>query len=146
MATREQIMQALLLLLAGTGNFVTVGRRNNDPEGLGPSQTPALFLFEHSEEFHRPSANLPPVIKLKVLAIFYADTGPDVNAIPSAPVNNALDALQTALLPDNRETGFFTLGGLVYGLYVEGEIMKAPGDKTGKSLAIVPITIIPNNF
>lgn len=142
MASREQVMQALFALLQSTGSFVTVSRRNRNPEGLSPAQCPALFLLEDAEEPERKSLNLPPVRKLTVKVIFYNDVGQDENAVPSSLINVALDALDVALQPDNLQTGFCTLGGLVFAIYISGSVVKAPGDITGKSIAIVPLRII----
>ena len=142
MVTREQVMQALFALLQSTGSFVTVSRRNRNPEGLTPAQCPALFLLEDAEEPKRKSLNMPPVRELTVKAIFYHDCGTDENAVPSALINAVLDALDAALLPDNLQTGFCTLGGLVFAIYISGSVTKAPGDITGKSLAIVPLRIV----
>lgn len=141
MATREQAMTALLALLAATAQFVTIGRRNRDPESLSPAESPALFLVEHSENYDRKSRSLPAIRRLHVKAIFYNDSGDNTDVIPSTPINNALDSLDLALKPDSPMTGAFTLGGLVTSLMIDGEIEKAPGDVTGKSLAVVPLVI-----
>jgi hypothetical protein len=39
-------------------------------------------------------------------------------------------------------TNLCRLGGLVASLTINGEVIKAPGDISGKSLAIVPIRIL----
>ncbi len=142
MATREQIMQALLLLLQNCGDFVTVSRRNRSPESIGPAESPALFLLEDSEIYVRPSQSLPAVRKLKVSAIFYNSVASDdYNTIPATAVNNALDQLDIQLAPDSPVYNTFTLGGLVKSVMIDGEIVKSPGDVTGDSLAVVPIQI-----
>ena len=141
MATREQVMTALLALVRSTGDFVTVSRRNRDPNSIGPDQSPALFLLEDSEQYAVTSIAMPPIRHLIVSAIFYNDGGADQNVIPATPINNALDALDAALQPTNP-TYRFTLGGLVESVMIDGEVKKAPGDKTGKSMAIVPLRVI----
>jgi len=142
MATREQIMTALLALLKSTGTFQTVSRRNQDPENIGPAQSPALFLVENSETYERQSAMLPPRRAMVAKALFYNDTGDDPNAIPTTAINNALDALDVALKPTDLTTGRFTLGGLAYSVLIDGEIIKSPGDVSGKSVAVVPLRIV----
>lgn len=139
---REQIMQGLLTLLATTAEFKVAARRNPSPETLSPAVSPALFLLEDSEEYHRQSAALPPRRTLRVSVALYNDVGPDPNAIPSTAINNALDNIDALLLPDNPVVGRCTLGGLVYSAMIDGEIKKAPGDKTGKSAAIVPLALV----
>ena len=53
MATREQAVTALFNVLKASAEFVTSGRRNTNPEGLGPSLTPALFLVEDKDRWGR---------------------------------------------------------------------------------------------
>lgn len=134
-------MVALLALLQGTGDFVTISRRNLSPETIGPAQSPALFLLEDREEYSSRSMSLPPVRTLKVSAVFYNDVGSNPNAIPSTAINTALDQLDILFAADNPSNGAFTLGGLAKSVQIVGEVAKAPGDVTGKSLAIVPISI-----
>lgn len=141
MATREQIMTALLALLKNSGDFAEVSRRNRGGEVITPELSPAIFLVEDHEEYIRPSPSLPPVRRLQVSAIFYNDIGDDQNAIPSTAINNALDQLDALFIPDDSSYGTFTLGGLVKSVMISRELAKAPGDITGKSLAIVPILI-----
>ncbi len=138
--TREAAYVALLDLLTATGDFKSVSRRNRDTEGIGPDESPALFLVEISEHYTSISPAMPPKRCLKVWACFYNDVGPDLNATPTTLINNALDALDAALKPDPA-TGRTTLGGLVYSLTRDGDVAKAPGDKEGKALAIVPLEI-----
>ena len=141
-ATREAITQALLSKLSNTGVFVTVARRNRDPESIPTSATPALFLLGHSETAHRKAGNLPPIRTLHFRALIYTDAGQSETVIPDAILNPLLDGIETALAPDNLVSGFCTLGGLVYSVRIEGETIKAPGDVSGKGLAIVPIEVV----
>jgi hypothetical protein len=142
MATREEIINALFNRLAASGPFKTVGRRNRDPESIPPCETPALMLVEHSEKNARPAPNLPPKRTMSLRAIIYSDVGCDENAIPASLVNNLLDAIDAALVPDDPSSNRCTLGGLVYSVVIEGDVIMAPGDVTGKGLAIMPIQIL----
>lgn len=141
-ASREQIMAALLSRLAASGEFATIGRRNRRPESIAAINTPALMLVEYSETYERQAPNLPPVRTLEARAIVYCDAGQDENAIPSSMVNTLLDGIDAVLVPDNPVLGRCTLGGLVYSAMIDGDIVRSPGDITGKSLALVPIKII----
>lgn len=141
MTTREAVMTALVALLSGVAPFALVSRRNRAPETIGPSQSPALFVLEDGEQYEIKSVSMPPIRHLMVSAIIYNDVGSDPNAIPTTVINNALDALDSALKPTNP-ANLATLGGLVYSVTLDGEVKKAPGDKTGKSVAIVPLRII----
>jgi len=140
-ATREQVMTALLALVAGVGTFALASRRNRAPEMLTAAQSPAVFLIEDSDEYVSPSPSLPAKRQMMVSAVFYNDVGADQNAIPATIINNALDALDAALKP-TTPSGLFTLGGLVDSLQVSGKVERVQGAKTGRSLASVPIKII----
>jgi hypothetical protein len=140
--TREQVLAALLAVVAGAASFQATGRRNRSPEQIGPGQSPAVFLVKAGERYRRVSPNLPPEITLIVKAMLYSDAGPDLNAIPEAPLNDTLDALDAALKPDDPRSGYFTLGGLVTSCIISGEIKCSSGEITGKSLEIVPFEIV----
>ncbi|MGH6836543.1 MAG: hypothetical protein ACREC9_13605 [Methylocella sp.] len=139
-ATREQVMTALLAALGG--QFTTVGRRNRNPETVASPGKPALILDDHRDLYERQAPSLPPRRIMDVMAIVYFDIGQDETAVPSTVLNNLLDGIDTAMAPDSLVTGRFTLGGLVYSCLIDGEIIKAPGDVTGKGLATVSIKII----
>ena len=140
-ATREQIMQALLVLCQALPGINAASRRNPGPERLTQVQTPAVFLLESGERYERRDVSLPPTRILRVTAIFYVDVGTAEALAPTTPLNNILDAFDAALVSDFGATGRFTLGGLVNSCVVTGEVEKAPGDITGKSLAAVPLEI-----
>jgi len=143
MATREQIMEALFNVLEGTATFVTSSRRNQNPEGMDPANTPALFLIEHTDGWDRkPGYNIGPIRELRCVAIIYIDVGSNPNAIPSSFINNTLDAIEGAFAVDSKQKNTFTLGGLVQACLLDGESTRASGDITGKGLAIVPIRIL----
>jgi hypothetical protein len=141
MIARETVYVALLNLLTTTGSFKLVSRRNRAPESIGPTLSPALFLFERGETYHVISPGMPVKRCLKVSACFYNDVGADLNATPTTLVNNALDALD-AILTGDPATGRTTLGGLVYSIKQSGDTEGSPGDREGKAVAIVPLEII----
>ena len=141
-ASRETIINALFAKLSASSAFATAGRRNRDPESIPTSQTPALLLVEHSEKYIVQAIPLPSKRTINLRAIIYTDVGNDDNAIPATVVNNCLDAIDAALKPDDLQSQRCTLGGLAYSAKIEGDVVKAPGDVTGKGLAIVPIQIL----
>ena len=100
------------------------------------------MVVGHKEAFDRAAVSLPAKIILHVLAIIYVDVGTDENAVPDSVLNPLLDTLSASLVPDSPQTGRCTLNGLVQSVMIDGEIEKAPGDITGKGLAVVPIQII----
>lgn len=142
--TREQIVSALLQKFAASGAFKTVGRRNRDPnESVPIDQLPMLMLVKKAEKFDRPSPNLPPKRTLNFIAFVYTGVEmEDENAIPEAPLNDCMDAIEAALAPDDRATNRCTLGGLVFSAMIEGESVVGQDANSGKSVQVVPISIL----
>lgn len=140
--TREMIMEALQTRLQAAYAFSAVTRRNLSPETIVSAGQSALVLVKHHENYHRPSPAGPSRRTLTVMAIVYIDVGAAANAIPDAVLNPIQDAIDAALYPDDLQRGTCTLGGLVYSVMISGEVIAAPGDKTGKGLACIPIEII----
>ena len=99
------------------------------------------MLIKHHEDYTRKGPTVPPIRTMTVMAIVYIDVGSNVNAIPDSVINPIQDAIDTALLPDDSTTGRCTLGGIVFSAMIKGEVIAAPGDKTGKGLALIPIEI-----
>jgi hypothetical protein len=144
MASREQIISTLFQAIVAAGSFVTTGRRLVNPEQLGPELSPAFFLIAHEDGYDRSkSFDLLPIRDIQLQAFLYNDVGPtNYSAIPESPINDALDMLDTLFKPDNVATGAYTLGGLVTTCMIDGTILRASGDVTGKALAVVPIRIV----
>lgn len=142
MTTREEVAQALFTRLTTKVQFAEAGRRLRDPDTMNATHTPVLMLVEHSEEFQRPSPSLAAKRAVQFRALIYTDVGDNENAIPAATINDLLDQMEAALAPDDPSTNKCRLGGLVDSVMIDGEIIKAPGDVTGKSIAIVPIRIL----
>lgn len=143
MVARETVITALFARLAASGSFVTTGRRNTNPESLNPEMTPALFLVEDQDKWDRSSGyNNFAKRELRLFAIIYNDVGTNAGAVPNTVINNALDAIETALLPDDPNNGTLTLGGLVQSVTIDGTSQRSSGDTTGKALAVVPIRIL----
>lgn len=142
MTIRETAVNALLAKLTGLNAFTNIGRRNVSPETIASPGAPALLLLTHHENYVRLDFAQPPKRTLTVMAVIYIDTGTDENAVPDTILNNLQDAIDGALSVDDRSTGRCTLGGAVFSAHIKGEVIRAPGDKTGKGLAVIPIELI----
>jgi hypothetical protein len=142
--TRETAIEALFTALKSAYAFGEATRRLDSPDTIARRGVPGLGLVVHSESYVRSSPNLPPKRKMLVKAIIYIDASGDeyANVIPDAVLNPIKDAFDAALKPDNQVTGNCTLGGVVYSAIINGEVIQAPGDKTGKGLAVMPIEIL----
>jgi hypothetical protein len=146
---RETVLNALFTKLCtavqlGTATpfFITASRRIKLWGDVPSNQKPALYLIEtHDQRTQQPPQGLQSKLLMKASAVIYTFTGSDVD-IPSTQLNNAVDALEATLVPDDPYRNVFTLGGLVYRCWVEGMIIKTPGDLDGEGMAIVPINIL----
>lgn len=119
--------------------FLTTGRRLKHWSQV-PSQ-PALFLRSEDEESEWAA---PPmqVLTIRADAYLYSNYGQDPDVAPETMLNNLLDAIDSALAPDNPMTRQFTLGGLVSWCRVIGRIEKDTGDLDGQAIAEIPIEIL----
>ncbi len=142
--TREQATAALFAKLSAVASFSMKTRRLYSPEQFAAQALsgPVLGLVTHHEVYHRPSPTQPPRRTLTVSAFVYINVSNNVNGIPDAVLNPILDAIDAALLPDNFATGNCTLGGLVFAVLINGEVIRSPGDKTGEGVAVIPIDIV----
>lgn len=139
---RETAIAALLTKLQTVAGFTVTGRRNAQPDTIATPNNPALLLLCNRDKYG--TLQLGRVVKktMMVFACIYIDTGNDPNAVPDTIINNLLDGVDDALVPDDLAAGRCTLGGAVFAAHIEGEVIRAPGDRTGKGLAIVPINLI----
>ncbi len=143
-ATREEIMVALLARLAAAYPFAVVGRRNIAPDKIAKPGQPALILLKQ-HEFARSTGETPfmSIRTMTVLACCYFDASADVNAVPDTIINAMTQAIDDDLRKvDNALINRVTLGGRCYSVKISGQIDNAPGDQTGKGLAIIPIEIV----
>lgn len=140
-ASRNTIMNALATRLQGAAPWGVVSRRNRAPSSVAAVNQPALLLLRHSEHYAARGPNMPSVRMINVFAAVYIDTGTDETAIPDAIVADLQDAVDAALAADVPQ-GYCTLGGLVQSAKIAGTVTLAPGDVTGKGLALIPIEII----
>jgi hypothetical protein len=139
--TREGVANALLAAIGAPGYFVTTGRRMRDPSAITPAQSPACFVVIEKEDIKR-EISTPVKRMLTFTAFVYNDVGANLNAFPETALNNAMEALETALKPDDFARNVCTLGGLVQAVLMRGTVHRAPAELTGKALALVPIDVI----
>jgi hypothetical protein len=141
MQSREAIMQALFTLVSGAAAFVTKSRRVQLWTDISPEQKPALFLNEKEEDYQNGGESYLPIVALTVEFFVYTYPGNDPSVPPATQMNTILDAIDAVLKP-SPVTGQQTLGGLVSHCYIDGKIMKTPGDIDGEGLAVIPVKIL----
>ena len=155
MTTREQIYAALFTLVStGEGSsgtlawgsnqaFVYTSRRVKLWDDL-PSQ-PALCQAEQGETVTQ-ATGFPPKRTFRASWLIYHKAGASPSAVPTTANNEILDAVEALFVPTPADPGFpdkrLTLGGLVHHCWIDGRIIKDPGDLDGQALMVVPISIL----
>ena len=140
---REPIFQALFALAqtATWGEpaqgFAYAGRRARLFDDL--PATPALCQVEPEEEVEEVAGQPPRRRLTAAWTVHHATADPD--AVPAITNNLILDALDAALAPDGPD-GCCTLGGLVAHAWIEGKVVKDPGDLDGHALMTVPVVML----
>ena len=143
-ATREQVALALFTLLTSSSAYQTTGRRFITDDQLAACQKPALFMYEHKETHVKAKQITPAVRTLEVDVYIFIATGQDPNYTPITDLNNLIDAIDPTTggvlspFPNTQQT----LSGLVTNVYIDGEILKTPGDINGLGVAVIPIKVI----
>lgn len=124
--------------VAFTTGFLTFGRRLKYARDV--SEQPALFLRDADEDLEYQNIILQEqTIRAEIW--IYSNAGQNPDIAPVIALNNLLDAVQSALAPDDPSTGRFTLGGLVHWCRMEGKVDKEPGDISGQAIAAADVLI-----
>jgi hypothetical protein len=137
---REPIYKALFAKLSAIDGIVTASRILLHWDDVSPNQQPAMFLAQDTQQAEQitgfPTKYL---LGAKVWIYAHRDTSEEV---PSAQINNILDALDAALMPDPSPTFKQTLGGLVEHCWISGAIETDEGTLGNQAVAIVPIQML----
>lgn len=142
MNTREQIMQALFALVSGLAGFITASRRLKLWSDVSSGEKPAIFQYERDDEQKGADRYVPPTVIMNADLYIYTAPGMDSGVIPISILNPLIDAVNAALKPGPAAGGKQTLGGLVSHCYIDGKIMKDPGDLDGDGIAVIPVKIL----
>lgn len=145
LATRETVTQALFTLLQKAMTFKTSSRRLQITEDVSSVDKPAMFLVCHKETHVKGKSMAPAIRTLEYVAWFFIDTGLDPNVLPDTELNALIDSIDPStggVLAPAGGTLQQTLGGLVTNCYIDGEIIRVPGDVDGNGLAVVPIKVV----
>ena len=121
-----------------TTGFVYANRRIKKFTDSLPA--PAFFLRSTTEDPVYEDAFQELTIKAE--AFIVSNAGADPEAIPETALNNFLDALQSAMKPDEPTFTRYPIGGLVYWCRINGKIDKDTNDLGSQSIAAVDIEII----
>lgn len=137
--TREPIYSALWAKVASIPGFVITSRRLAHWADIPKSEQPALFMAQ-AGEIANPERGLPTKWTLSVNFYIYVTADNDPYSSPAPMLNVLLDAVESALAPD--DSGYQTLGGLVYDCKIAGKIETLEGVLGGQEVASVPIEIL----
>jgi hypothetical protein len=132
-------------------SFTSMGRKHVAPPDLTIADQPAFFQVA-GKEIHVPQegkfSGMPSKLMLRGWLILYLfDGSPDEDIgteqlLPETTLNGFLQAIDTALIPDDMTTGKFTIGGLVTHCWIGGDSDLDPGIFGPQAAAILPINIL----
>jgi hypothetical protein len=154
--TREQVFSALFSLLnQNIAGVKTYSRRFAQPSTVRQTigTPPVLMLLEMPEQTLQKGPNQPSqkVWNALIVVVFFNASQPNPQdpglATPGATIiNPILDSIDAALFPSPAAGVQFTqtLGGLVQGIWIDGETHKETGDTDPQGMggAVVPLKII----
>jgi hypothetical protein len=138
--SRETAYTALLTKLQtlSPSTFKTLTRRLKHWQDVPMEDQPALYM-EHAGEVTQIVRGQPARVVLEVNLWIYCRSEGD----PVGPVlNPLLDALDTALKPQNDGDHVLTLGGVVHHVWIEGQTQIFEGDLGEEAVAIVPVKML----
>lgn len=129
---------------AGQTIFKVVSQRMRLPDEVdADAQMPALYIADHGETYNPQGERLPPSTTINYGLYIYTSFGRDPQTVPSRLMNTILDQIDRAFkAARDPVTEACTLGGLVSHAWVEGEVVKVPGELDGIGLAIVPVKVL----
>jgi len=124
----------------GFKNALAVARRLVHWDNVPRDQQPTFYLIDHEETAVRQQ--ILGVRTIQAMAWVYAAIDlTDPAVVGSMILNSFLDGFEAALAPSPAEPGRQTLGGLASEVFVEGTLLKDPGDLEGQALLMVPIKL-----
>lgn len=148
--TRETAFSALFTVLQTAPGFTTYSRRVLDYSVIAPSILPIIMLWELHGEIDRGGRGLRREWwEALVVGVFknpeMPKNGDPTTATPGATIlNPLLDAVMTALGPDDPMSNELTLGGLVQWVRIEGKTVVEVGDTDadGRGGFILPLRMM----
>ena len=139
---RETIALGILARLQTLTSFTTVGREwLGIDNGLQEGNLPALYLLENAEKHKHQGRRMPAVIDLSfdVVIVLAKPDGAEGAAI----LNPVLDQVDALFLPQPAEMGAaMMLNGLVFDIFVEGQVIKNFSYLTNRACyAVIPLHV-----
>lgn len=150
--SREDIAEALFALGADVRwtigakeyAFRTKSRRLKTFDQVGAEQQPAFYCVETNERLAKRTREPRQLVQSFSLVVYH-QAGAVAEAVPATTNNLIMEAIEAALAPKPTDPGFRddrnTLGGLVHHVWIEGEVIKDPGDLDKQGLIVVPVKV-----
>jgi len=146
--TRETIYAALFqfwsnLTVGGSPAFKTATRKLKIWELVAAEDQPALLQLQRRETVTKPRG-LPAKWTLSIDLYLYVHTGAntDQTIVPSQLLNPLMDAIEAALVIDDRSNDACTLGGIVSHCFIDGAVEIFEGNLGDELVAIIPIVVV----
>jgi len=155
-AGRESLFAALFALLETVAPFAFTTRLWQSWDDTPPAEKPAMFMTKGPED-STPKLPLPALRRYTArLVMYFSAGGPQGRSTPpSTQINNALDALDAALALQAGEApspvarfapptlgAATTLGGLCYGVAIDGAVETLEGIADGgDAMCIVNLVV-----
>lgn len=136
---REAIYQALFDKLATVPALKTKSRKLRHWTDVQGIEQPALFQAQRSESAATTNGTATRWTLNVDVYVYVKTTGG--NFAPATQLNNILDAIETALAPDNPIRNTNTLGGLVVHCRIDGTVETDEGNLGDQAVAIIPVVI-----
>lgn len=144
---REAIDAALYARVsAAAGRVVdlkTSSRRARSFDQVDGTAMPALFMVKKPETVERGAIGVPPKRTARYELWLYTCDPQGDSIIPAQQLNVMVDALESALAPDDVMRQNCTLGGLVATARIDGSVEYYENvTNDGKSIAVVPVAVL----
>lgn len=141
MNSRESIYAALFALASGNADFTTTGRRLKNILDMQPSEFPAFFQVQVTEEWKQDLGPMPPVGNLHVeWWVYVCDTDQAVSH--DEQLNPLIDSVLASIgLPPRFNPANQTLNGAVESVRLEGKVDYAEGALDDRAFARIPLVI-----
>lgn len=142
---RELASAALFAKLQTVSNFKSISRKFVTWDGVSSADRPALRMLEGGPTSDMVTKTPGGVwsIKLTIYACIYWDAPTEKGTVPATVMNGLLAALDLAMRP-NVTTMRQDLGNYpaVQDCWIEGELIKDPGDLDGTGLIMAPVKLL----
>lgn len=142
---RNRYFDALETLVKTVADFKLVSRRMKLYHECNVAQDfPAMFIMSPTEQYSRElGEGVPSRVVIEATIFIYLAGGKDISAsaVPMNALNDIMDKVDDVLKP-NPLTAKQTLGGIVSHCWIEGEVIKEPGDLDGEGIIAIPIKML----